>query len=488
MQAQRQRGGGRVVDALAEKLAVALAELRELARGIHPAILTDRGLGPAIEALAPARAGAGRGELAIARAPPPAIEAAAYFVVAEALTNVAKYAQARTCVSTVRRAGRRGHRRGRATTASAARDIETGTGLRGLEDRLSALDGTLELDTPEGGGTRLSARIPCGADGRPEATPDAAAAGDVEEVSAMRRAVLLVARCSLLALARGGLRQGHRGPRARRLRAARASSPRRPPTGARRTARAASASRSSRTAQAASAFWAIVKNGIDAAARQMSVSVSYRSPDTFNVAAHARPHLRGGRLASPTGSSSRSPTRAVAPAIRRAVRAGIPVVSINSGANLWRGLGVLAHVGQREEPAGLRRRQAAWPPPASSARCASSRSCATTRSTSAAPGSRAGCARAARPRATSSSTSPTATSPRPSSRAELAARQADGVLTLTSDAAKTALEAKKQGGRADAGQARHLRPLARDPRGGQGRAHARSRSTSRPTCRATCRS
>ena len=68
---------------------------------------------------------------------------------------------------------------------------------------------------------------------------------------------------------------------------------------------------------------------------------------------HEGPDLRGGRLASRTASSSRSPTRPIAPAIRRAERAGIPVVSINSGANLWRDLGVLAHVGQRETPAGF---------------------------------------------------------------------------------------------------------------------------------------
>ena len=151
-----------LVDGLAERLAVALAELRELARGIHPAILTDRGLGPALEALS-------------GRVPVPVlcdvdvderlsgpIEAAAYFVVAEALTNVVKYAGATEVTVDVRREGD--------TVLVAVDDdgvgganIGGGTGLRGLQDRLSALDGTLSVHSPPGEGTHLRARIPCGA-------------------------------------------------------------------------------------------------------------------------------------------------------------------------------------------------------------------------------------------------------------------------------------------------------------------------------------
>ena len=90
----------------------------------------------------------------------PAIESAAYFVVAEALTNVAKYAQAENVLVDLSR------KHGEVVAVIeddgvGGADIETGTGLRGLIDRLSALDGTLELGTPEGGGTRLIARIPC---------------------------------------------------------------------------------------------------------------------------------------------------------------------------------------------------------------------------------------------------------------------------------------------------------------------------------------
>jgi len=151
-----------LVDQLSAKLADALAELRELARGIHPAILTERGLGPALEGLA-------------GRAPLPveltvdvpgrlstAIEAAAYFVVAEALTNIVRYANATFATVDVRRDGddlRVEVRDDGIGGASLAR----GSGLRGLTDRLSALDGTLTLESPPGEGTRLLARVPCSA-------------------------------------------------------------------------------------------------------------------------------------------------------------------------------------------------------------------------------------------------------------------------------------------------------------------------------------
>jgi signal transduction histidine kinase len=148
------------VDALSEKLATALAELRELARGIHPVILTERGLVPAVAALAQRAPLPVDARISIHDRLTPAIESAAYFVVAEALTNVAKYAQAENVIVDLRRED--------AEVVAVVEDdgvggadIEHGTGLRGLIDRLSALDGTLELETPEGGGTRLIARIPC---------------------------------------------------------------------------------------------------------------------------------------------------------------------------------------------------------------------------------------------------------------------------------------------------------------------------------------
>jgi simple sugar transport system substrate-binding protein len=103
--------------------------------------------------------------------------------------------------------------------------------------------------------------------------------------------------------------------------------------------------------QASSDFWAIVKNGGDAAARQMGVSVTYRSPDIYSVS-RMRQFIDEAIASHPDGLVVSIPTPALAGAIRRAVRAGIPVVSINSGSEIFRRLGVMAHVGQEEEPAG----------------------------------------------------------------------------------------------------------------------------------------
>jgi signal transduction histidine kinase len=149
-----------LVDALSAQLAQALEELRELARGIHPAVLTDHGLGPAIAALSERVPIDVAAELdAEARYPPP-VEAAAYFVVAEALTNVVKYAQATRARVTIRR-------RGSDLMVTVSDDgvggaaIGGGSGLRGLQDRVAAVGGTLSVDSPPGRGTRLTARLPC---------------------------------------------------------------------------------------------------------------------------------------------------------------------------------------------------------------------------------------------------------------------------------------------------------------------------------------
>jgi signal transduction histidine kinase len=150
----------RMLDGAMTELDEALAELRELARGIHPAVLADRGLEPALSALA------GRAPLPVEvksapeeRLPAP-VEAAAYFVVAEALTNVARYAQASRASVAVER--RNGHAvvEVRDDGVGGA-DPTRGTGLVGLQDRLSALDGRLEVESPSGGGTVVRADIPC---------------------------------------------------------------------------------------------------------------------------------------------------------------------------------------------------------------------------------------------------------------------------------------------------------------------------------------
>jgi signal transduction histidine kinase len=148
-----------LLDAAQQELTLALGELRELARGIHPAVLSDRGLGAALEALA----GRAPVDVDLAEMPsdrlPEAIEAAAYFVVAEALTNVVKYAHASQ--ATVRIARQNGHAVVEiADDGIGGADPDRGSGLRGLADRVSALDGRMSLDSPAGAGTRLRAEIP----------------------------------------------------------------------------------------------------------------------------------------------------------------------------------------------------------------------------------------------------------------------------------------------------------------------------------------
>ena len=142
-----------------EQLTSGLAELRELARGIHPAILTERGLGPALEGLvARAPVPVEITDLPEERLAPP-VEAAAYYVVAEAITNVAKYAQASNVSVSVRRSN--GHATVVVTDDGVGgADPGLGTGLRGLADRLEALHGHLEVDSPAARGTRISAEIP----------------------------------------------------------------------------------------------------------------------------------------------------------------------------------------------------------------------------------------------------------------------------------------------------------------------------------------
>lgn len=141
-----------------EELALALADLRDLARGIHPAVLTDRGLAAAVEALAartplPVEVDVARERLE------PAIEAALYYFVAEALTNVAKYAGATS--ARVRLAISEGVVIAEVSDDGAGgADPERGSGLRGLADRIEALDGRLIVESPRGVGTRVRMEVP----------------------------------------------------------------------------------------------------------------------------------------------------------------------------------------------------------------------------------------------------------------------------------------------------------------------------------------
>jgi signal transduction histidine kinase len=151
-------GAEELLEASREELAQALEELRELARGIHPAVLTDRGLEAALETLAvraslPVQIEGPDGEL------PPPVAAAAYYVVSEALANVTKYAQASSVRVTVRQAN------GYAVVEVAddgvgGADPARGSGLSGLADRVASLSGKLAIDSPPGAGTRVRAEIP----------------------------------------------------------------------------------------------------------------------------------------------------------------------------------------------------------------------------------------------------------------------------------------------------------------------------------------
>jgi signal transduction histidine kinase len=142
-----------------EDLKQALGELRELARGLHPAVLTDRGLAPALQSLA-SRAPfpveiTGIPELRL----PEAVEAAVYYVVAESLTNAAKYADASearvelsrkdaTVVVEIRDNGRGGA------------SLSGGSGIRGLADRIEALGGQFAVNSPAGAGTVIRGALP----------------------------------------------------------------------------------------------------------------------------------------------------------------------------------------------------------------------------------------------------------------------------------------------------------------------------------------
>jgi signal transduction histidine kinase len=147
------------LSAAQDDLARGLEELRELARGLHPVLLTERGLGAALDAL-------------LTRTPVPVeiealpeerlaapVEAAAYYVVAEAVTNVAKYAQASHATVAIRRSNGFARVTVRDDGVGGA-DPTRGSGLRGLAARVEALNGRLEVDSPPQGGTRITAEIP----------------------------------------------------------------------------------------------------------------------------------------------------------------------------------------------------------------------------------------------------------------------------------------------------------------------------------------
>jgi signal transduction histidine kinase len=155
-----QSKAARELETARSELDQALEELRELARGLHPSVLSDRGLDVALDGLAdraplPVEVEAPRG-----RRLPERVESAAYFVVAEALTNIAKYAHAtHASVSVTQDDGWVLVEVSDDGVGGA--DPTGGSGLRGLLDRVAALDGRLEIDSLPGHGTTVRASIPC---------------------------------------------------------------------------------------------------------------------------------------------------------------------------------------------------------------------------------------------------------------------------------------------------------------------------------------
>jgi signal transduction histidine kinase len=150
---------GERLDMASDQLRQALSELREFARGIHPAILTERGLAPALESLAERSPVPATVESTLRMRLPGPVEVTAYFVVSEALANAGKYSKA-TAVTISVEAVNGLLKLEVADDGIGGADASRGSGLRGLADRVAVVDGMLEVDSPPGEGTRLRCRIP----------------------------------------------------------------------------------------------------------------------------------------------------------------------------------------------------------------------------------------------------------------------------------------------------------------------------------------
>ena len=151
----------------------ALVELRDLARGLHPPVLTDRGLHAAVAGLASRAPIPVEVDLRVDRRAPPSVEGIAYFVISESLTNVARHSGARRARTLVADEGSR-------LVVEVSDDgiggasVERGTGLRGLADRVRAVDGTFRVTSPTGGPTTIRAELPLPSPGAAVAPPAAA--------------------------------------------------------------------------------------------------------------------------------------------------------------------------------------------------------------------------------------------------------------------------------------------------------------------------
>ena len=143
-----------------DEAVLALTELREFIRGLHPAVLNDRGLDAALSGLAARAPLPVRLRVDVPKPAAPGVEAVAYFIVSEAITNVVKHAQATRAEVTVIQAGDR--LRITVTDDGCGGAVPgKGTGLDGLAQRAAAVDGTLSIDSPPGGPTTITAELPC---------------------------------------------------------------------------------------------------------------------------------------------------------------------------------------------------------------------------------------------------------------------------------------------------------------------------------------
>ncbi|MFE9173147.1 sensor histidine kinase [Streptomyces kebangsaanensis] len=157
--AEDPRAAARMVDEAHGEVKTALQELRDLARGIHPAVLTDRGLDAALSAVASRCTVPVRVEVDLVERPAPAIEGIAYFTVSELLQNISKHSGARSASVDVWRTENRLMLQVVDDGAGGA-DLSKGSGLAGLTERLDAVDGILVVDSPAGGPTRVTAELP----------------------------------------------------------------------------------------------------------------------------------------------------------------------------------------------------------------------------------------------------------------------------------------------------------------------------------------
>ncbi len=145
-----------------EEAKAALKEIRDLVRGIHPVILEDRGLDAALSAVVARSPIPVALDVDVDERPPPAVESAAYFVVNEALTNVARHAMATRAHVSIARAGDRLVIEVRDDGVGGADVDQTAPGCRASRDRVAGLGGTMYVISPHGGPTTISVELPCG--------------------------------------------------------------------------------------------------------------------------------------------------------------------------------------------------------------------------------------------------------------------------------------------------------------------------------------